>query len=298
MVKIQNKHSYKKELQNLPDDIFFDKLYNVWKNAESVEICWNGEPLLSKNLIKKIAFIRKINPEVDLVIITNWTLLNSKELIKNLIKYTSSLHISLNWVNNYWKIMIWSNFNMILKNLSLLYETLKESKKKLKIILWFILMKSNIDDIINISKIAHLFNFYWVAYKNLAVFNKWLENEYILDDKKTMKIAKEKILEAKKIYKNVNIDCEKWPELNTGIFMRNNSIHNDLVCIFPWKMVEITFFWETLLCYYWNISVWNLINNSFEEIWFWDKVNKYRNWILKNKLIKECKNCIYLHSTW
>ena len=67
-------------------------------------------------------------------------------------------------------------------------------------------------------------------------------------------------------------------------------------CLVPWYSVEITASGEVAPCHiFYDLTLGNLHEQSFEEIWNGDKYQKFREYILQNKFISVCAGCCILY---
>ncbi|MHA1372828.1 MAG: SPASM domain-containing protein [Promethearchaeota archaeon] len=67
-------------------------------------------------------------------------------------------------------------------------------------------------------------------------------------------------------------------------------------CIIPWVSTDIVANGDIAPCHvFYDLIMGNLHDNSFEEIWFGTKYQKFRDYISRNQFMSICPGCCILY---
>ena len=80
---------------DMPDEILF-KLEDLLRNAHTVTMGGVGEPMISRNFIKRTDWLRELNPDVQIITFSNGSTLNSPRVVEKFANAINYLHSSFN----------------------------------------------------------------------------------------------------------------------------------------------------------------------------------------------------------
>jgi MoaA/NifB/PqqE/SkfB family radical SAM enzyme len=124
--------------------------------AKWVQLTTAGEPLMANNLREQLKIIKKYSVKVDLV--TNATLLNNDDLIKEILQILGCLHVSIDAATReiYESIRIGAKFEQVIENIRR-FNRLREklyATDKPRLHFQVVLMKRNIKELPKLIELA------------------------------------------------------------------------------------------------------------------------------------------------
>lgn len=244
----------------------FEKIINEipYKKNKTISLYNYWEPLLHPNIWYFVKYA-KDNWVKSVKIATNWTFLSSKKSLELINSWLDYISVSIDWITQeiYEKFRIWWNLKKIISNLQKLV--------KLKNILW-----------------------------------KWpiIELQFIIMSLNEHQIENIEIL-AKKIwvnilrYKTVLIKEKKWNYL----IPKNDSYSryiptNKINCNKAQEWIVVNVDWTVIPCCYItdkqikNYKLWNILKDSFENIFYSEKSINFIKQTTENKnKLEYCNKC-------
>jgi radical SAM protein with 4Fe4S-binding SPASM domain len=258
------------------------KCLPVIQKAKVLKIGGIGEPLLYRQLIEHIEHIHTINPKIIIELYTNGLLLDSVPRIENLLRHIDILHISINGITHYEKIMVGAKQARIHSNLDLIQDCRSNLKQKPEVWLDAVIMKRNTEDIIPLTRLAIAHHFTGVIFKDLWISNSSIARESVRQTKvldNVRQLLHQAIALGKK--NNITIVADELLDQSRA----------KTICDAPWKMVQFAEDGKVLLCCNGYTVVGNLNQNSFEEIWNGKAAHAYRKGLETKRYYRDCKKC-------
>lgn len=256
--------------------------------VETIDLTGGGEPFLRKDIIKLMKLIKKYGMKG--IMTTNFTLVK-KYHIEEIVKMRwDELNISLDGsnpkINDY--IRGEGTFNLIISNIKLITQVKKEKGKEKPIIrLSFVITRLNFNDIPNFIRLAKKLE---VGAINFSVLFKWESNKEFWIKKKEEEKMKEILIYSLKLARKNNIRTNLGSILKFGV----NEHKPPSFCFAPWYMLFINASKEAMACCTLASLYQNLLGKvkSLEEVWFGEKMEKFRERMKKRLFFKECKRCL------
>ena len=202
-------------------DEIFDKLAPLYAQAERIVLGGCGEPLISAKLQSRLKMIRSVNPKAHLSTFTNGQRLASEKTLEKLVPFFNEIHVSVNGVESYGNVMTGGSFAKLEKNLGLLRDFRKRTGKPESLVMGFIVMCRNLEDITAAVNLAQKYGFDHIQFKNLWVFNYAMKSESVHHSAKLKQAARAEIVKAGEM--GFSISCEIWPELSSSNLSQNDS---------------------------------------------------------------------------
>jgi len=281
----------------------FEKIMPLLKNATYIRLGGNGEPTIDKKFIKRINKIRNINPYVYFKLITNGIAFSDQTFAEKVLPIFDEMHISVNGISSYQKIMKDSYLKYIKKTFINIQKIGTRILKPIRVSVGFLLMRDNVQDIIPMAVIVNHFGFKEISYKDIWVYDDYTKNQSLRHDPKLAEMIKLKINKVHN-YLLPNSGktwflCKPWPELS---IKKNKSNHSNahkssqteltnLDCFFPWENIQIFEDGLTLLCCNISTFIGNLKDSEFEEVWYGKEAQNYRKGMVSKDYYKACRQC-------
>ncbi|HNR39672.1 MAG TPA: SPASM domain-containing protein [Acidobacteriota bacterium] len=200
--------------RDMPDEVFA-RLQPLVARADTINLGGCGEPLFTGRILDRLAQIREWNRDAYLLTFTNGTCFSSRTQTERLLSFFNEVHISLNGVASYDRVMTGSHYPLIRRNLEFVRDARRAGGKPEILVIGFIVMRRNLDDIIPAAHLAKEMGFSRIQYKSLWVFNQELQTEAIHQDPDLTRLAREQVRAAHTV--GIPVECEMWPELNTRV---------------------------------------------------------------------------------
>lgn len=280
--------------------------YLVDKWLKKVKLLW-WEVFVRKDYYEILNYFTE--KWVEIFLISNWLALTT-DVLENIKKCNIKLlSISIEWPKDINNIIRWYNLDY-----EKLIENTLNSVKYFKVCISTTLQKENIDYIEDLFK---MFEGVWIEYIHIPVFMARTKEEilestkilwedikllpYLWDNYFTNKDYVEKNL---KVLKDLEKYKEKYwvkylitpilEEWNIGdLYMKNMRLKYKLDCTFL-KQPIINNNWDVQLCPFMRIKIWNIKENTLDEIYNTDKYKNLRNKIYENNLLPVCERCCWL----
>jgi len=199
---------------DMPEEVF-NRLQPLVARADIINLGGCGEPLFAGRILDRLAQIREWHRDAYLLTFTNGICFSSREHTARLLPFFNEVHISLNGVGSYDRVMTGSRFPLIRRNLDFIREVRREMGKPETLVIGFIVMRRNLDDIVPAARLARELDASRIQYKSLWVFSRELQTESILQDPDLTRLAREQVRAAHTV--GIPVECEMWPELNTRV---------------------------------------------------------------------------------
>lgn len=264
----------------------FKRIIDQFDYLEGINLQGLGEPFLTKDIFLMIEYSRKKGIAVWLA--SNVTLLNENICEKIIKSGLSLLRISIDARNPkvYSKIKVGSDISIVMQNIKTLNKLKKEFKSETpKLAINTVVLKSNIDELINIVELANELEIDEISLIPLVVFNKGLatKEESMFSNRE---LFLQKISAAKRLAEKYNITFE------SGVSMERHPESEDL----PQKDVPqclngsyINYRGELSPCCNISYAFGNIIQKSLNDLWDSKKYERFREYILNNK--PTCLKC-------
>lgn len=236
-----------------------------------IQLFFQGEPFINKNIYKMINYARKNN--IYISISTNGLLLNDNNINELLKSPPDKLIFSIDGMsqNTYEKYRVGGEFKKVSESLENLLKFKKEKKLKLPYIeLQFIAMKQNEHEIEDVIKFGKLIGVDKVLIKSMQVSSYESAVEYLPENKKYSRYY-----------------------IKNGELLFKNKLKNR--CFAVWRTSVIT--WDGIVspCCFDKDAKYkfgNIFVEKFKDIWTNNKYTNFRKAIIKNrKGINICTNC-------
>lgn len=202
------------QYNDMPDAVFF-RLEDLFRNARIISMGGVGEPTISADFIERTRWLRSLNPQVLIAAFTNGSTLGSTQAAENIARAVDYLHVSVSGLANYDDVMVDGSLKATLGNLARLRDVRRRTGRPQRLELGVVLMRSNIDDLVQLAELARDMEFDRIAFKDLWVFDKNIEAESIRHDSGLAERARINLAKARKA--GIPMRCEPWPELSTTI---------------------------------------------------------------------------------
>ena len=268
--------------------------------AKWVQLATAGEPLMANNLIEQLRIIKKYSVKVDLI--TNATLLNNDDLIKEILQVLGCLHVSIDAAikETYESIRIGAKFEQVIENIRKFNRLRKKLYATDKPMLHFrvVLMKRNIKELPKLIELAKELRVDSVDCFHVNVLDNRMKNESLVYHKELanyyMKVATKKADEL-----NVNLSIP--PLFNAvddvqGKRPKNNLRSEFETCPFLWKRAYIE--WNgnvSPCCVPGHPVMGNVGEKSFREIWNNELYQEMRRRLYTDNPFDCCKHCFITH---
>lgn len=287
----------------MPFGLFERIIKETFSTLKEVNLTAIGEPLMCPYLSRILDILRAHSIRLELI--TNFSIL-SDALMEKLLKVLSNLCISFDGASKktFEKIRRGSNFDTIIKNIKRFNEArrrLNEGEKP-RLLFNVVLMRSNIEELPNIIKLARDLEVHSVSCSHVLIFERALDEESLFRHKM---LANEFMLKAQKRANRLGVS------LNMPKLFRIDPINNDLsldktrfisnehrTCDFLWKRSFIRFNGDVAPCCAPRRPIMgNIYRQSFEEIWNGEIYREMRRRLNTQDPFECCKFCnIYFQS--
>ncbi|MBA7518935.1 D-inositol-3-phosphate glycosyltransferase [subsurface metagenome] len=264
--------------------------------AKWVQLTTAGEPLMANNLREQLRIIKKYSVKVDLV--TNATLLNNDDLIKEILQVLSCLHVSIDAATRriYESIRIGAKFEQVIENIRR-FNRLREklyAMDKPRLHFQVVLMKRNIKELPKLIELAKGLAVDFVECSHAVIYNERMKNESLVYHKELanyyMKVATKKADE-------LNVGLSIPPLFNAvddvqGRRSKNNFRSEFKICPFLWKRAYIEWNGDVVPCCVPGHPVMgNVKEKPFRKIWNNELYQEMRRRLYTDNPFDCCKNC-------
>lgn len=301
----------------MPDDIF-RKLDPVLKNAKEIILAGSGEPLLTPHIVKKLKRIRQLNDTASVQIVTNAQLFTQRRFCLDVLSTVSNLVVSINGLDaTYDKIMQGASFNSLQNNLRLIAQLKKQVSRKVRMVGSFIVMRSNVNQLVPFISFLKEFDFDEVYFKPVFVNqeNIDIDQELVNTDEALVAIAKAEMEKATTLARSLGIavtsqiggifpkskntekTIEKKPPTATVSQPPVNTLAiaaaapKEPACKYPWANIYVAANGVLSLCCNKPTIIGSLAKSDFETIWNGQEVEAYRNGLTTQQFYKGCASC-------
>jgi len=260
-----------RELGLLSFENFRDWLNQIKDTGFYVQLYFQGEPFINKDLTKMLIYAREQN--IYTSISTNGLLLNENNIDAILTNPPDKLIFSIDGLNEetYQNYRVGGTFKNVDKAFRLFMRNkLSRKLKKPFVEFQFIVMKQNEHQLEEVKKYARELGVNKVAFKTMQVSSYESALHFLPNNPK---------------YSRYKIENDT--------FRIKKKMGNR--CFALWRTSVIT--WDGIVvpcCFDKDAKhkLGNIKSKSFKEIWFSEQYNNFRNAILKNrKLVPICTNC-------
>lgn len=257
---------------NIDQSLFDNIIKGAGKKAFFLNLYFQGEPFLNRNLINLIKTAKQNRFFISCA--TNAHFISSENVTEIVSSGLDQLIISFDGTTqeSYEKYRVGGNLELVRNAIRMLVEEKNNQQQKYPIIvLQFLVLKQNEHQISESKLMAKSFKVDRIVFKTAQLYDLKQDNPYLPQNPKYSRYIQnpDGTLKLKAIGKN---RCWKmWSS-----------------CVITWdgKIVPCCFDKDAAFCY------GNLESNNFEEIWFGEKSKSFKGRILKNrKAINICTNC-------
>ena len=297
------------QLPSMSDELIDKIIYELFPHIETFSLTVGGEPLADKNYKKFIGAAKKFN--VKLKLVTNGVLLNNFQTIKDILKVSESIEVSIEGLGNtYESIRTGSKFGIIDRNIKLLVNTRNklDLMDKVKIEIDIVLMKKNVEQLPDLLLYASDIGIDCVNATHLVVVDKSLSDESLVNHKVLYNTIYDRsicavqtrniklVMPPKFVIKNENKNENK-----KSIFDRINDKSANIVnrkklyCHFIYEQSWIKVNGDVVPCCIMPTIMGNIEKSSFEEVWNNKNYSKLRDSFKTGDIPECCKNCYLIN---
>ncbi|PKN76287.1 MAG: hypothetical protein CVU52_05455 [Deltaproteobacteria bacterium HGW-Deltaproteobacteria-10] len=254
------------------------KLKNPIKHAKMVDLTGWGEAILYKKYADVVAYIFSLNNRRKLISQTSNGVMVDKyaELVKGrLQRFVISLNAAS--LETYNREMKGGDFNKTISNIqSFMSKITSEDRKCVR--LHFVTHLNNYGEMPLFVELANSLNITQVSFGQYMCSSIDAEKNTLLNIKTEYNHILKKVDEASKKFK-VEVFYRRFGE-NLGLSSDNCRFPFDWCFIYPDGEI-------TPCCYLADITMGNVFDNTFESIWFGEKIQKLR----KSRYLPSCSFC-------
>jgi len=273
--------------------------YETFPYARWVQLATAGEPLMAGNLREQLRIIKNYSVKLDLI--TNGTLLNNDNLIKEILQIPGCIHISIDAATKetYESIRIGAKFEQVIENIRRFNRIREELHAMHKSILCFsvVLMKRNIEELPKLIETAKELRVESVDCSHVAIFDEGIKDESLVYHKE---LANYYFRVAQKRAEELNAHLNIPPLFNTVADGYDNKLKHNLrnesrTCPFLWKRAYIE--WNgnvSPCCVPGHPVMGNVKKRSFREIWNNELYQEMRRRLNTNDPFECCKHCFII----
>lgn len=275
---------------DMPDDLFF-KLEPAIARARYI-ILSGGEATASHNFLERIRRIRQLNPKAYLKINTNGVKLSSREFAEAMVPLFNKIHLSLNGTKSYAEISGGNSFENIKQSLENIKRVRDRQERPCSFSIGFVLMRKNLDDIVEAAVLAKAMGADEIHYKDLWIHDDSLKPE---SARHNSDLANRMLLEVQKAMgAGIPVACDLFPPPATDEEMEKlvaQFKHFDFPCYKPWHEINVFTNGKVFLCCNGSTYIGNLNEKSITDIWLGKEAELYREGIRAENYYKACAHC-------
>ena len=292
------------------DETIFQKVLDMLSaETKFIELGGIGEPLYTPNIVNKLERIRQKAPRAVIKMYSNGLLLQNADFAEKITNIVDVLHISVNGVKAYKKVMQPHHFRDLEKSLQVL-ATLREKNSRPKILdLGFIVMKKNMKDIYSFAQLAEKYNADGVFYKRLWITRSDLAREDIHADQRSLERVKADLIRARRYVEENGLEfsaVEVIPEpyfylvKNESELLRGSPYEllriEHMPCTSPWTTIQVAQCGKAIVCCNGNSEIGHFAQaKSFLEVWGSVEAQAYRQGLETGKPYGACAHCKLLY---
>jgi radical SAM protein with 4Fe4S-binding SPASM domain len=281
----------KKGYDKIKDELTFDEISRILKECKklgvkTIDLTGGGEPFYRKNITDIIKLVKDYGFEATLT--TNGTLLN-EEKIRNLINIglddlCFSLESGEEKIND--SLRGKGTYKQAVHAIKTL-NTIKRDSKKPVIRIATVITNKNYK---HISSLVNLAVENKISMISFSVMIEWETNRHLSMKKK--KNALEVLKKLNQDLKSKGVSSNLEPIIKYGLFEHEPP----KFCFAPWEMIFINSNGEVLACctlasHHENV-IGNIKEQSLQQIWCGEKMNRFRKMIKNKKYFEECRKCL------
>ena len=267
----------------------FKKIIKENKQLIKIKLQGMGEPLVNKYIYEMIKFADDFGIATE--IICNGSMLSvhniSKLLKQNLAKLTISIDGSSK--NVFEKIRVKSDFETVVTNAKNFRQAISKNIIRPEFSAWSTIQSENLQEVESIAQLCKEIGFDNLTYQ--VFLTGWGKDEWNkINNKKNINFES---VEIKDKFKNI-INKYSTKKFKINVFEENLLTYKKK-CSWPWNSSYLSAKGEVVPCCIVGdpnvVTMGNINDNSFKEIWNSKKYNLLRNKINNNDLEEYCKNC-------
>ena len=268
----------------------------------SISLMSNCEPLVNKKIVQIISNMRKVNPKLHIGFVTNGMLLTKKlsaEFIDVGVNHISfSLDGATEKTND--SIRIGGKFSKIINNIKDLVELKREKNSIMpKISIITVSSKENVNELVDILNLTNELGINDLAINGLEPYDLEMESQKLWGESVNPKY--EKIFEELKLLSKEKKMELSLPFLKIQPFNFCNLVMESVIDanghVYPCSPLSYRrkYYYNGEESFYPRVSFGNLLEKSFDEIWYSEEYNSFRNNLLKGNFPDYCKKCLLQH---
>ena len=269
-------------------DEIFAKVEPLIAHLSQITLGGCGEPLLAKNVLGRLRRIRELSPHATVIMYTNGTRLADRGFAEQALALVNRVHVSLDGVSSYEQIHVGTSFRIILAALENLRDIRAERDGQPVLAIEFILMRRNCADIVAAARLAKEFRASKITYKDMWVHGPAHHHESARHDPLLAARIREEIVRTHEV--GLPMTCLAWPDLSLPPSPSAPS-NVGILCDDPWKQVHVLVEGTVFLCCSGQTRIGHLAQDSVEQIWNGEEVNRYREGVLSRCYYKDCAVC-------
>jgi len=271
----------------------------TFPHARWVQLATAGEPLIAGNFREQLRIIKKYSVKLDLV--TNATLLNNDDLIKEILQVPGCLHVSIDGATKetYESIRIGAKFEQVIENI----RRFKQLREKLcvmnecKLHFSVVLMKRNIRELPKLIELAKELAVDSIECCHVVIHDETMKNESLVFHKE---LADYYVKVATRKANELNIHLSIPPLFDAVDDVQSKRTENNLrsqfkTCPFLWKRAYVDWNGDVLpCCVPGHPLMGNVKEKPFREIWNNELYQEMRKRLYTDNPFDCCKNCFVL----
>jgi len=280
----------REELTSIGDMSYenFEYIMNQFSNIKNVKLHGLGEPLLAKDIIRMLEYLKKRNIKVVLVSNLQWKNIDIEHLMCMLEHMYISYHATDE--QTYLQICGCGNWELLHRNI----QEIQKFQSQTNVQLNFVCNKFNINQIESVVQRAYDLNIHCVRFQ---IMQNWAtESSTTVHDR----IASNVITDLSFLIKQLK--SAKWLGNKLGIETEivGNEDFNYTQCIWPFSRMYITWSGEIVPCCMRpnpHFSYGNILKQSLQKIWNGSNYELLREKLKKSYPGEMCKFCPYKELT-
>jgi len=264
--------------------------------AKWVQLATAGEPLAAESFREQLEIAKKYSLKVDLV--TNGTLLNSDELIEEILQVLGCLRVSIDAATKetYESIRIGAKFEQVIENIKRFnyFRRKIEQNRRPPLHLLYVLMRRNIEELPQFIELAKELEADSINTTHVIIHQKKMKKESLVYHKE---LANYYMMVAQKKADELSLHLNNPPLFNTvydvqGRRSKNNSKSEFKRCPFLWKQAYIEWNGDVVPCCVPGHPVMgNVKERPFTEIWNNEIYQEMRRRLNTDNPFDCCKHC-------
>jgi len=267
----------------------FKKMFAHFPKLKRIDLTGIGEPLMNREFFKIVEFIKSKGIYVSFS--DNFTLMSEKAARRVVDLGVDRIFFSLDGATKetYEKIRVGANFDKVISNVRHLIEIKQQTgNKRPELQITCVVCQDNYHEIPEIVKLAHNMGIYWIQFSKVKIFDETknhntngIRQEMDAKLEQAMELAQKLGVVAKCVNFSSNVPVEQCTMPWTGNFVTYDGY------VSPCCLIHHTGDRQTQN----RLSMGNLFNHSFNQIWKSDLYSGLRSKMQQGILPHTCSSC-------